>query len=714
MQGMGPCKFPVTSTKPQVQEFINQGIGQLHGFWYFEAERTFRQAAAIDPDCAIAYWGMAMANLRNDKRAKAFMAEAMKRKDKAGERERMYIESLAAYHNADGAKEKDKARKQAYIDALEEIIDKFPEDLEVKAFLGFYLWEWRSQVPSGSTRAIDAIIMQVLDKEPMHPVHHYRIHLWDYKKSTVALPDAARNGQSAPGIAHMWHMSGHIYDKVNRFNDAAWQQEASARVDHAHMMRDRVLPDQIHNYSHNNEWLVRTLMTVGRGRDAASLALNMTELPRHPKYNTLSKENSATLGKRRLIEVLERFEMWDELLTAISGEALAPQNEPEEIRNLRLRGVALMSKGDTAGADKIMADLATRYADKLSKRDEAVAAAEKKARDEKKDDKTITKAKDDARKPFNDLVQKLESAKAELRGHRALFDKQNEEAIRHFELAKEMPKSRLAYAYLAAGNAVKAEEIARAEANARKTSTLGHAILADILWRAGKKPEAIAAFNQLKPISSEVDLTVPAFARLKPIAAELKLPADWRAPSELAKDLIERPTLDSLGPFRWQPSPAEPWSLPDANGKAISLANYSGKPVIVVFYLGAGCVHCTEQLAALNPMTKEFADAGVSIIAVSSDDVSKLRDSLKPGPNGEAFPFPIVSNADLSAFKSYRAFDDFENIPLHGTFLIDAKGLVRWQDIGFQPFMDVKFLLGESKRLLAIPVTTAGNATAAK
>ncbi len=706
MQGMGTCQFPVTTSHPEVQAFINQGIGQLHGFWYLEAERTFRHAAALDPECAIAYWGLAMCHRNNDKRAKDFLAQAMKRKDKVSERERMYIEALNTYHNAGNGNDRGKARKQAYIDALEEIIDKFPEDIEVKAFLTFYLWEWRSEVPSSSTRSVDAIIQQVLDKEPMHPVHHYRIHLWDYRKATVALPSAARNGQAAPGIAHMWHMSGHIYDKTNRFHDAAWQQEASARVDHAHMMRDRVLPDEIHNYAHNNEWLVRTLMTIGRGRDAMSLAMNMVELPRHPRFNNVSGNGSSSLGRRRLAEVVERFELWDELLQFTTSEYLTPIGEVEEVRNLRLRGIALANKGDMAAIDPILTELARRYAEKLTRRDEAVAAADKKARDEKKDQKAIDKAIADARKAHADVIGRIEAAQAELRGHQALSEKRNDDAIRHFELAKDMPRSRQAYAYLAAGNAAKAEEIARAEMNSRKSNTLGHALLADVLWKAGKKPEAVAAFKQLLPLSSEVDLNVPAFSRLKPIAAEMKLADDWRSPRELAKDLIERPTLDSLGPFRWSPTPAQSWSLPNAQGETVSLANYAGKPVIVIFYLGAGCVHCMEQLAAFNPMTKQFADAGISIVAISTDDPSKLGESLKPGPNGEVFPFPIVSNADLSVFKLYRAYDDFENQPLHGTYLIDGQGLVRWHDIGFQPFMDAKFLLGESKRLLALPVKT--------
>src|SRR5688572_8840710 len=66
MGNTGKVKFPVTTKNPLAQQFFEQGVGQLHGFWYLEAERSFRQVAALDADCAMAYWGMAMANVNNE------------------------------------------------------------------------------------------------------------------------------------------------------------------------------------------------------------------------------------------------------------------------------------------------------------------------------------------------------------------------------------------------------------------------------------------------------------------------------------------------------------------------------------------------------------------------------------------------------------------------------------------------------------------------
>src|SRR6185369_17215648 len=110
MGGTGDVSFPVTTKSPEAQQFFNQGLGQVYGFWYFEAERSFRQVAALD----------------------------------AG-------------------------------------------------------------APISSNLAYDALLNEVLAKNPMHPVHHFRIHHWDYEKADLALNSAARCGQSAPAIAHMWH-----------------------------------------------------------------------------------------------------------------------------------------------------------------------------------------------------------------------------------------------------------------------------------------------------------------------------------------------------------------------------------------------------------------------------------------------------------------------------------------------------------------------------
>ena len=74
------------------------------------------------------------------------------------------------------------------------------------------------------------------------------------------------------------------------------------------------------------------------------------------------------------------------------------------------------------------------------------------------------------------------------------------------------------------------------------------------------------------------------------------------------------------------------------------------------------------------------------------------------GASAKKIPFPVASDPKLGVFQQFRAYDDFEQQPLHGTFLIDTNNRVRWHDIGYQPFMDTAFVLAEAKRLLALKV----------
>ncbi|MEZ6129911.1 MAG: peroxiredoxin family protein [Planctomycetaceae bacterium] len=220
----------------------------------------------------------------------------------------------------------------------------------------------------------------------------------------------------------------------------------------------------------------------------------------------------------------------------------------------------------------------------------------------------------------------------------------------------------------------------------------------EVLWAADKKDDARKAFETLRSMSSTIDLTIPAFSRLTPIATELGFDAQWTQPVTMAADIGARPPLDSLGPFRWQPVDAPHWSLPDVDNNPRALADYQGQPVVVIFYLGAGCLHCVEQLQKFAPKTEEFRKAGYELIAISTDRQKVLGLAYKDLEGG--FPFPLVSDNAMDVFKAYRCYDDFEQQALHGTFVIDGSGRIRWQDISYEPFMDPDFVLKEANRLL--------------
>ena len=710
MRGTGKVHFPITTKAPDGQEFFDQGVGQLHGFWYFEAERSFRQVAMLDPDCAMAYWGMARANINNRKRSQEFIKKAVERKGYAARREQLWIDSWAQYMEDKGD---DKERRRQLVRALEEIIFEFPDDLEAKAFLAFQVWDNNGAgLTITSNQTVQSLLDQILAVEPMHPVHHYVIHLWDGDRASHAIPSAARCGRSSPAIAHMWHMSGHTFTRLQRYADAAWEQEASARVDHAYMMRDRVLPDQIHNYAHNNQWLVENLEFIGRVHDAVDLAKNLIELPRHPKYNTLNVKDDGTTydrnrgssfeGRRRLIETLMRYELWNELIELSNTIYLEPTDvEAEQIKQLRSLGIAHFEKGEASDGQQQTASLESRLERLRGERHAAADKAETQARQEKKSDADVSKAMADAMTAFNNRMHPIETALSELRGYAALAAGDKAKAEEHFNSAGDVPKDRLARLWLGAGDKEKAEKLARESGATSSKQVFLLANYVDVLYHCGKEQEAKEQFKKLRELSAVIDLDVPVMRRLAALAKAEQLPDDWRVPLTPPSDIGERPNLADLGPFRWQPCPAPGWTLNDSNGKSLSLSDYRGKPVLVIFFLGVGCPHCIEQLNVFEPMLGDFAAAGISLVAISTDSVDGLKATFEKSKLPEKVP--LVSDHEMKVFRDYRAFDEFENAPLHGTFLIDGNGLVRWQDISFEPFREAKFLLGESKRLLAQP-----------
>lgn len=138
--GTGEVHFPIETTSQLAQAYFDQGIGQLHGFWYFEAERTFRQIAALDPNSAMAYWGMAMANWENPKRATEFINKAMALREKAGAKAALWIEAQHRFHSSTG--KDDVAKRRQLIRDLESIIHAYPDDIEAKAFLACRIWQF--------------------------------------------------------------------------------------------------------------------------------------------------------------------------------------------------------------------------------------------------------------------------------------------------------------------------------------------------------------------------------------------------------------------------------------------------------------------------------------------------------------------------------------------------------------------------------------------
>ncbi len=706
IEGCGKVDFPITTKNADAQKFFNQGVGQLHGFWYFEAERSFRQVAMLDPDCAMAYWGCAMANLNNAKRAGGFIKKAAGKKMSASKREQDWISALEKFY-ADEKKEK-KLRQMDFIKAIEDIVSDFPDDLEAKAFLAWAIWQAKSDsVPMVSRETVDALIRQILAKEPMHPSHHYVIHLWDDNKPARAVTSAAQCGQTAPAIAHMWHMPGHTFSKLNRLDDAEWQQEAATRVDHAYMIRAQILPDQIHNYAHNTEWLIRTLNQIGQAHKAVTLAKTLIEIPRHPNFNTIDKGGkSAGFGRTRLLETLLKFELWAELLALDNSPHLdLTQNPSFEARRLRAMGVASFNTGDSSALDRHLTALSKLNNKPVTSAENAEAAEDVEPAEKPDEPEYVKHAPTDKKKSSlpdktklsakntNDTV---DNALAELRALRAILDSKFAEATKELDKARDTPKDRLIRYQLRMNKKEKAEKLAMQ----LPQDAHGLALRVDALVRCGKIEDAKKRFEALRTTDSTMDVNLPISKRMDELAAQFGIADTWRKPAALRDDSVIRPPMESFGPLHWHPWEAAGFSLPDQSGRQTEMKDFGNRPMIVMFYLGHTCSHCMEQLKAFASAATDFEKAGIGMVAIGSEPVEELLATGKACGNRDGAPFPLLADPSFNVFRQWRCYDDFEGLGLHGVFLVDTQGRVRWSDVGNEPFKDTRFLLEESNRLL--------------
>ena len=681
LPGRARIQFPVTSKHRGVQPLVEQGIGQIHAYAYYEAERSFREAARLDPECAIAYWGMALANTNNRSRAATFLAKAVEKKTHASEREQWHVDALAARWSNEGNDDQKRAKS---LEILEKLVAKYPFDLEAKAFLGHERLQMHYRQPGRgnpqerisairAAKDVDKIFQEILESDPAHPVHHYRIHLWDFDIARqYALDSAANCGLAEPGIAHMWHMCGHTYSGLQRYADAAWYQEASSRADHAHQLRARLLPDQIHNYAHNQQWLVETLVYTGRAADACAVARNLVQNPRHPAVNRLGGGGSAEMGRMRLLMALHAFELWPQAIQALREGSLDDGAIPRlKIERLRIAAVAAIETGDHAAAAIHRAEL-----------------------------ETLARAEGDAAQGFDRNT--LQAAISEAKIRAALRDANLAEA--HAELDRGTLHDPLLRARLElrAARPDKAASFANNAVAAAPQQVVPLATQLEALSAIGNIPAARECAAKLRTLAGNADLDTPPLTRVAAIHTALGAPRDWRKPAPLPADAGPRPPLASLGPLLWTPPQAPTASAVTETGRKISLNQVpaGSKANLVVFYLGAACQRCRKQLDTFAPIHEQFQRNGINLVAVSTDERQVLGEAKLP--DGKPYPFPLLADPSGKAFKALGAWDDFEDMALHGAFLVDSKGKLLWWDTGARPFEDAKFLLDEARRLLAL------------
>ena len=222
---LGVVSFP-TSCAPAVQARFTRAVALLHSFWFSQGEKAFREVLTLDPDCAIANWGIAAILINNtfvggatpESARKA--QEAIDRGRATGaktERERMYLEAVAQYWQ-DFASRPHGARMKTLANAFEQLAKRYPDDDEAQIFSAIYLTA--TQAPTDLTFAATlkaaAILEPLMVKHPEHPgVAHYLIHSYDYPPiAAKGLTAARRYSEIAASAPHALHMPSHIFTHV--------------------------------------------------------------------------------------------------------------------------------------------------------------------------------------------------------------------------------------------------------------------------------------------------------------------------------------------------------------------------------------------------------------------------------------------------------------------------------------------------------------------
>ena len=289
LQNLGNHKFPVTTNSARAQLFINQGLMLAYGFNHAEAERSFREAARLDPNCAMAYWGMALVQGPNINMAMAPEAEqpaheairqAEALKKTVSEREQAYIDALAKRYSGE-EKPNRSTLDRAYAVAMRELHNHYPDDLDAatlyaEAEMNLRPWNYwtRDMQPYPETAQIINVLESVMARNPNHlgAIHLY-IHTVEYARPELAEAGAERLRKLAPGAGHLVHMPSHIFRRIGRYEDASKSNEDATAADEDYITQCRaqgVYP--LAYYPHNIHFLWDSATMEGRSHVAIEAA----------------------------------------------------------------------------------------------------------------------------------------------------------------------------------------------------------------------------------------------------------------------------------------------------------------------------------------------------------------------------------------------------------------------------------------------------------
>ena len=354
---LGTHHHEITTRSPLAQRYFDQGLRLSYAFNHDEARIAFREAARLDPDCAMCWWGVAYtlgpnynlpADPERDREAWTAVEKAHAAAPRASERERAYVDAISKRYAADVPANR-RPLDEAWANAMGEVAKRYPHDLDAatihaEALMDLQPWDlWTHDgEPKGRALEIVAELERVLAADPQHPgANHYYIHAVEASKDPgrgVAAADRLRDLHL--GAGHLAHMPSHIYVRVGRYADATEANAKAIAVDEAYIQNWNIQgPYAEMYYPHNVHF--RAFAAGMEGRSAESIEnarkvagfLSPEAMAHMPMLEGIAASTYFTLV---------RFGRWDEVLAQP-----APEPRFKYLTGIRhwARGVAYAAKG---------------------------------------------------------------------------------------------------------------------------------------------------------------------------------------------------------------------------------------------------------------------------------------------------------------------------------------------------------------------------------
>ncbi len=372
MSGLGGHHHTISTKNPEAQHFFDQGLTLVFGFNHEEAARAFRRASELDPQSAMAFWGIALAlgpcinnpdiDPPHEKAAYEAVKSALTLAPSTTERERAYVQALAKRYSSDPQVDLRKLDAQ-YANAMRELHMHYPDDLDAatlyaESLMDLHPWkQWSLDGrPTEGTEEIIAILESVLRRDPNHlGANHYYIHATESSPHPQwALASAKRLETLAPDAGHLVHMPAHTYMRVGDYAAAARSNAQAAAADRAYFRESDTsgsMYDMMY-YCHNLHFLAASYSMAGDFAHAKQAADEVAARAA-PMFKDMAMAETYVPYP---IFMLVRFHRWDDVLTLPApSPAMAMTNAFWHFA----RGSAFAAKGQIANAEAEQKVLAT-------------------------------------------------------------------------------------------------------------------------------------------------------------------------------------------------------------------------------------------------------------------------------------------------------------------------------------------------------------------